>query len=109
MRARRSSLLPLVVILLSACTAKPAPKSSGARLQFARGGTVRVGMVADYDGGPGPSGDPRLDPTKEYTSEGWEMLRILVRTLYQYSGRPTDEGGSVLQSDLAVGPPTVSS
>lgn len=108
MRARRSSLLLLLVVLLSSCTSKPPAKTSGARLLFARGGTVRVGIVADYDG-PIQGIDPRLDPVREYTYEGWEMLRILERTLYQYSGRPTNEGGSVLRPDLATGPPTVSS
>ena len=106
-RARHRWLLAVLVVLLAACTSNPATKASP--LPFARGGTVRLGATDGYNGGPGPTGDPTLDPVKEYSPEGWEMLRVLVRTLYQYSGRPTNEGGTVLRPDLATGLPTISS
>lgn len=99
----------VLVALLLACTAKPHPKGGGVPLQFPRGGVVRVGMEADYEGDPPPPGDIRLDPTREYTGQGFEILRCcLVRTLYQYSGRSTDQGGSELRPDLATGLPEIS-
>ena len=77
-------------------------------LRFPRGGFVRVGIVADSIGQSGP-GHPALDPSREYSYEPWEVLRCcLLRTLYQYSGRPTDEGGADLRPDLATGPPELS-
>jgi peptide/nickel transport system substrate-binding protein len=71
---------------------------------------LRVGIAADYNVSDPPlPGDPTLDPSREYTAEGFEMLRCcLVRTLYQYSGRPTKDGGSELRPDLATAMPDVS-
>jgi ABC-type transport system substrate-binding protein len=50
-----------------------------------------------------------MDPSREYSAEAWEIFRCcLVRTLYNYNGKPTNEGGSELRPDLATGPPSVS-
>jgi peptide/nickel transport system substrate-binding protein len=69
---------------------------------------ARVVAESDEFGQSGP-GDPTLDPQREYTPETIEILRCcLVRTLYNYSGQPTNEGGAELRPDLATGLPIVS-
>ena len=50
-----------------------------------------------------------LDPQSAYDYGGWELFRCcLLRTLYSYSGRPTEEGGAEPRPDLAIGPAEVS-
>ncbi|MEX2420869.1 MAG: ABC transporter substrate-binding protein, partial [Actinomycetota bacterium] len=66
-----------------------------------RGGTLRIAA-------PDFGASPELDPQRAYGPE-WGLLRCcLLRTLYSYSGRPTEEGGGEPRPDLAVGPPEVS-
>jgi peptide/nickel transport system substrate-binding protein len=64
-----------------------------------RGGTLRAAVpdaVAAFD----------LDPL---TYGPWALSRCcLLRTLYSYNGKPTEEGGAETRPDLAVGPPEVS-
>jgi peptide/nickel transport system substrate-binding protein len=57
-----------------------------------------------------PEPNPQaLDPTTEYESMAWELLRCcLTRTLYSYVGRPAEDGGSELRPDLATELPSVS-
>jgi peptide/nickel transport system substrate-binding protein len=95
--------------VLVACTSGTSrPGHRGVSLPFARGGFVRVVILADSVGQSGP-GDPALDPSREFAAEPWELFRCcLLRTLYQYSGQLTDAGGAVLRPDLATGPPQLS-
>jgi peptide/nickel transport system substrate-binding protein len=71
--------------------------------------------------GPGPGGTLRaamsdrvlplveLDPQRAYSNLGFERFRCcLLRTLYSYNGKPTEEGGGQLRPDLAEGPPEIS-
>ena len=70
-----------------------------------RGGTLRVG-------GTGHMGQSKSTwIRKERTSPlPWELFRCcLLRTLYSYNGKPTEEGGAELRPDLATGLPEVSS
>jgi len=108
MTSRFAFILPLIIVALVACPSNTATKKNGVPLRFPRGGTVHAALVSETLGQSGP-GDPTLDPSREYISEAFELLRCcLVRTLYGYSGRPTAEGGADLRPDLATGPPTVS-
>ena len=97
--------LVLALLLVVSCTAKTALKAGGVPLLFPRGGIVRVGVLTGFDA---PPQNTYLDPSIEYTPEGVEILRCMVRTLYQYRGRPTDQGGSELLPDLATALPDVS-
>lgn len=109
MTGRRAGIA-LFALILVACPAKTHQQASGGvPLRFARGGVVRVGMIDGAIGQSGP-GDPALDPSREYIGEAWEIFRCcLLRTLYQYSGHLTRDGGAELRPDLATGPPQVSS
>lgn len=105
--ATRVIALGLLTSLI-ACPAKHKPTATAVSLAFARGGTVRVGLTADSLGQSGP-GDSSLDPQREYIPEPFEILRCcLTRTLYQYSGHPTNQGGAELRPDLAESLPDVS-
>jgi hypothetical protein len=67
-----------------------------------RGGTLRVGIITEAL--------PPLDPAKiEFAPPITELQRCcLLRTLVNYRGATTEEGGSVLRPDLAVALPKVS-
>jgi len=107
-RLRAIPLFAALCLALVACPSKAPVKKAGVPLKFSRGGTVHVAMRDDALGQSGP-GDPALDPAREYVVEAFALLRCcLVRTLYGYSGHPTDEGGAELRPDLATGPPAVS-
>lgn len=111
-RARLASIA--ATILLGACggptdtvpevSASPSPPT---------GGTLRVAVPGDFPppstlASSGPSGAAGLDPLYGFYDSA-ELLRCcLVRTLVSYVGRPTDEGGTVLQPDLAESLPEVS-
>jgi peptide/nickel transport system substrate-binding protein len=67
------------------------------------GGTLRLAAIVDALGG--------LDPQREFVSVSWahELFRCcLLRTLFSYTGHPTNKGGAVPRPDLAMGPPRVS-
>jgi peptide/nickel transport system substrate-binding protein len=73
-----------------------------------RGGTLRIGTT-------GPAGEggsiPTLDPALPnfFAPEVSELHRCcLLRTLVNYRGATTEDGGAVLRPDLAVALPTVS-
>lgn len=95
--------LPAVIVAVAlaaaACTGAGEPVSSRSGSAIARGGTLHVRSLASNEW---------LDPASyDYTS--FELFRCcLARTLLSYNGRSTDEGGSVLQPDLATGMPVVS-
>jgi peptide/nickel transport system substrate-binding protein len=102
---RKRTLATIAVLLVaSACTSggEESAGSTSSADPTPRGGTLRVAV---------PDFTPliELDPQRAYEVPGWELFRCcLLRTLYSYNGRPTDEGGGEPQPDLAVGPPEVS-
>ncbi|MGZ4208191.1 MAG: ABC transporter substrate-binding protein [Actinomycetota bacterium] len=105
----RSLPVLLLVVALASCPSKAPVTKGGVQLKFPRGGVVRAAIVSDTIGQSGP-GDPAMDPSREYVGEAFELFRCcLLRTLYQYSGQLTNEGGADLRPDLANGPPSVSS
>lgn len=106
-RARLIGLATLGLALV-ACPAKSTNRTAGARLRFPRGGVVRVAVEGDVFGTSGP-GDVFMDPQREYAAEAFEILRCcLQRSLFNYSGKPTNEGGAQLRLDLAAALPVVS-
>jgi peptide/nickel transport system substrate-binding protein len=67
-----------------------------------QGGTLLMAQLSDFYSG--------LDPQKEYSSVTWEYYRCcLLRTLLSYNGRPTADGGTELQPDIAAALPETSS
>jgi ABC-type transport system substrate-binding protein len=98
---RRTAVLVVVATTLFAC-ATPAPSTTPSPTPVS-GGTLRIGTT----GGPDAVrafayADPGL-PTI-----GALLKCCLARTLLTYPGRPTAEGGTTLEPDLASGPPLVS-
>jgi peptide/nickel transport system substrate-binding protein len=103
--------LSVVLVLAGACTsdAELAGGNSGPR--FERGGTLRVAMpLLPAEATTSTlAGRAPLDPQREYSVEAWALFRCcLLRTLFSYPGRPTEDGGSQLRPDLAAGMPEVS-
>ena len=94
----------IVLLLVTlACTSGGGEDGAPAEAESApRGGTLRV-AVADDHVSPALGLDPR-----GYDSP-WALFRCcLLRTLYSYNGKPTEEGGAEPRPDLAVGAPEVS-
>ena len=60
-----------------------------------RGGTYRVGWESSFSFTAG------LDPTAEYTAQGWSLYTLLTRKLVTYPGAPGQEGNTVVP-DLAT-------
>ena len=85
----------------SASAATDADGGSGPR----SGGTLRVGVptiALQFF-------DPDLDPQRGLDYVSWELFRCcLLRTLYSYNGKPTDQGGAEPSPDLATRMPDVS-
>jgi peptide/nickel transport system substrate-binding protein len=101
---RKHTLATIAVLLVaSACTSggEETGGTSPSADQTPRGGTLRLAA-------PDSLSLPDLDPQRAYGPE-WAWFRCcLLRTLYSYSGKPTEEGGAEPRPDLAVGPPEVS-
>jgi peptide/nickel transport system substrate-binding protein len=102
-----SAALVAMLLVVAACTsgfdgadvAAPSPDAPALR-----GGTLRVAVPDDL-----VAFQWDIDPQRGYTFTAAGLGRCcLFRTLYSYSGRPTDEGGTELRPDLAEGPPEVS-
>lgn len=73
---------------------------NGGALQ--KGGTLKLGLQADVSNA--------YDPQKEYAALSFEFFRCcMLRTLVAYPGTESQNGGDVLQPDLATALPTVSS
>jgi peptide/nickel transport system substrate-binding protein len=102
---RQAARMVAVLLMATACTGGGGQRDASQQADTApRGGTLRVAApefsAADVD----------LDPQRAYTSAAWGLFRCcLVRTLYSYNGKPTEEGGTVLRPDVAVDSPNVSS
>jgi peptide/nickel transport system substrate-binding protein len=109
MRARSAAAgFCLVLIGAGACTSGSEPASEKtSEPSLERGGTLRVGMpLLPFST---LTGRQPLDPQREYSGEAWGLFRCcLLRTLFSYPGRPTEEGGSELRPDLAAAMPQVS-
>jgi peptide/nickel transport system substrate-binding protein len=109
MRAR-AILIMVVLLVAGACTFGRDQRGGSRQADGApvRGGTLRAAVPDSRVGEFEDSGD--LDPQRAYTYLAWELFRCcLLRTLYSYNGRPTEEGGDVLRPDLAVGGAEISS
>jgi peptide/nickel transport system substrate-binding protein len=95
----------VVVLVAGACTSGggfPEPRSPAAEGSH-RGGTLRVAVSEFW------VGNVDLDPQRAYSTEPWELFRCcLLRMLYSYNGRPTEQGGAVPRPDLAAGRAEVS-
>ena len=95
---------PLIAILLIAgCTSvTDRPEATSSPDTTPRGGTLRV-AIPDF------TGNVDLDPQSSYWGAEWELFRCcLLRTLYSYNGKATEDGGGEPRPDLAVGPAVVS-
>ena len=67
--------------------------------------TPRGGNASGRGADDGSPGYVHLDPQRYYWGSAWELFRCcLLRTLYSYNGKPTEEGVPELRPDLAVGP-----
>jgi peptide/nickel transport system substrate-binding protein len=92
-----------VLLVASACTFGGDQRDEPRQADGVRGGTLRVAVpdfwVVNFD----------LDPQRAYDPIPWELFRCcLLRTLYSYNGRPTEDGGAQLRPDLAAGAPEIS-
>jgi len=74
----------------------------GSQAQAQKGGVFRIGLSSDVHQG--------LDPSREYYTIGWELLKCcLTRTLLGFNFLGPEEGGNDPVPDLATEPPTASS
>ena len=91
---RRVVVIAALLLLASACTGGSEGRSDrpGRVPKYPEGGTLRVA-----------SEHYSFDPQASYSASDWEVLRCcLLRTLFTYNGRPTEEGGAILRPDLAT-------
>lgn len=90
-------------LLTAACAAAPSATTPGAAADVPRGGTLSTAWTSRLT--------TNLDPQSPEAFLLTDELHrcCLSRTLMSYPGRPTEEGGTVLQPDLASGMPEVSS
>jgi peptide/nickel transport system substrate-binding protein len=97
-------VLSAAIVLGAACTsesdgAEQRPSGGASSLQ---GGTLRLAVPGFATWFNYYSLDPQ-------TYAAWEIFRCcLLRTLYSYNGKPTEEGGAEARPDLATGMPRVS-
>src|SRR4030095_17250325 len=103
MRAR--AILIMVVLLVAGACAFGRDQLGGSRQADrapVRGGTLRAAVPDSRVGEFEDLGD--LDPQRGYTNLAWELFRCcLLRTLYSYNGKPTEEGGEGLPPHPGVG------
>ena len=108
----------LLLVIAAACSsAPPTPPPSVAPTAPPTGGTLRVAMdLAGYeaefgvqDANGATTSTAGWDPAIAYDPRPWEIFRCcLLRTLMSYSGRSLQQGGAILQPDLATDYPSVS-
>jgi len=92
------ALLCVLALTASACTRRDPGDGDPAGKPEA-GGTLRIAAAADVDS---------MDPGRTYTTFGFMLFRVMVRTLVAYAPTP-GEAGNKLVPDLAVDVPSVSS
>ena len=91
-------------LLTAACSVEPSTSPTGAAVEgVPRGGVLQTALLST-------GGFNLLDPHAPDSSVETLALHrcCLSRTLVSYPGRPTEEGGTVLQPDLAAAMPEVS-
>ena len=100
-----------VVVLAAALTAAVSACGGGEKQErktdeTPRGGTLRLGISDE----PGSNLLSTIDPAQDIFSPPVNELQrcCLLRTLVNYRGATTEDGGSVLRPDLAVALPEVS-
>lgn len=102
---RMIAVLAVLGLVAAACgndNNGPGATTSGPGTEAVQGGTLLMAQLSDFYSG--------LDPQKEYSSVTWEYYRCcLLRTLLSYNGRPTADGGTELQPDIASALPETSS
>jgi peptide/nickel transport system substrate-binding protein len=91
----------------------PEQRQQQAKLEFARGGTLRAAVphieLYVYPVELPRSFDYFLDPQRLNDASSWELFRCcLLRTLLSYNGRTTSAGGIEPRPDLAAEMPRVS-
>jgi peptide/nickel transport system substrate-binding protein len=101
---RRWAAPVISILLIAGCTSEgDRPEATSRPDTTPRGGTLRVAIP------PFTEFTVDLDPQSSYFGGEWGLFRCcLLRTLYSYSGKPTEEGGGEPRPDLAIGPPVVS-
>jgi ABC-type transport system substrate-binding protein len=97
----RIAVLVVVATTVFAC-ASPTPSSTPSPTPVS-GGTLRIGTTDRPDA---VQAFAYADPA--FPTIGALLKCCLARTLLTYPGRPTQDGGTVLQPDLASAPPLVS-
>jgi peptide/nickel transport system substrate-binding protein len=98
---RIGTTLTAIVLMATACTGGSAQGTTGVRLRFQPGGTLKLAIIT-------PRSWPfTFDPQRNYSNP--ELFRCcLIRTLMSYNGKPADQGGAVIRPDLAASQPDVS-
>ena len=93
----------VILLLATACASQDDQRDEPRQADGVRGGTLRAAVPDIW------ATEVDLDPQGAYFTTSWELFRCcLLRTLYSYNGRPTEEGGMELRPDLATGLPQVS-
>ena len=102
---RMAAVVAVLAIIAAACSDSGTPENSpsgstgGGEIQA--GGTLNIAMTSDVSAA--------FDPQKEYYQVSFEYLKCcMLRTLLATESVPAEEGGNVLQPDLAAELPTVS-
>jgi peptide/nickel transport system substrate-binding protein len=105
-RARRAIVLLTAALLVvtAGCTSEDDRPEGTSDADTMQRGTLRIAIPNSSEGVY-----VNMDPQRSYIGGEWEFFRCcLLRTLYSYSGKPTEEGGGEPRPDLAVGSPVVS-
>lgn len=97
-RAARRAIASLALALVAAACTPGGAGNPGTTDKPRSGGTFRIAAAGDVDS---------LDPGRTYTTFGYMLFRVAVRTLVAYAPL-AGEAGNKLVPDLAVENPTVS-
>lgn len=102
---RLAAVVAVLAIVAAACgnkgTPTSNPTSSSAGGAIPTGGTLHLAQTSDVSAA--------FDPQKEYYQLSFEYFKCcMLRTLLQTKEVPVDQGGNVLQPDLASALPTIS-
>lgn len=101
--SKRTTRALVVAFMAAACSTAPGPSPSPPPHQ---GGTLRIGVTG---GAQAVQDFTYADPGRPIQQGYGQLLKCcLARTLLSYPGRSTADGGTVLQPDLAAGPPLIS-
>lgn len=101
---RSAAVVAVLAIVAAACGGGGSTQSSpsaSAGVELQQGGTLNLAMSSDVASA--------FDPQKEYYQLSFEFFKCcILRTLLATKSVPAEEGGNVLQPDLAAELPTVS-